>query len=424
MTGLSDFIPYTSHFDPQLPPPYSFKDVSARILFLKADTGKLEALCDARLNAVIAASNQKYVIKPITSVVMMEVLHYGRMSSTTLETANAGYSSQNELFFAIPVAVYADASAEANGIVQSVGIFVPFVFVDNDWSIISGRELFGFPKLGGDFTLPADPTQMFPMGVKARVLDPYKLSTQSGFKTIVATGQSGDDTQPREGGRKDWPFGAIDELYDRSNRAAPFPVADPIKAQLEAAAGVAVRSFSLRQFRDAGSPTKASYRNVLCSDMSLTAFKRAAIVGNPLIRFPGTPNSSYKGFTSLSLVEQLGLELASPNGDVIPKFSLLYEADFEFGLEDTLVTQCGENVWSKAPGLSCIDIVGAGFKETGGLVKNQARVAKRLLERMVKADMDPESYAEDLGQGCRNAARYCKAMCRLTKTGLRHLMPD
>jgi hypothetical protein len=320
--------------------------------------------------------------------------------------------------------VYADVSAQEAGIVESVGIFVPFVFVDNDWSMISGRELFGFPKLDGKFSLPPDATQMSPMSVKARILDPYKLTTASELKTIVVTGQSGDDTPPREGVKQDWPFGAINELYDRNVRAAPFPVSDPIKAQLEAAAGVAVRSFSLRQFRDAGSPTKASYRNVLRSNMSLTSFKRAKIVANPLIRFAGTANAPYKSYTSLSLAEELGLELASQNGDVIPKFSFLYEGDFGFALEDTLVTQCGENVWSKAPGLDCMDIVGAGFKETGSLVKKQARVTKSLLEKMVKANMDPESYAEDIGRGCKNAAQYCKAMCKLTKASLKHLMPD
>ena len=71
-----------------------------------------------------------------------------------------------------------------------------------------------------------------------------------------------------------------------------------------------------------------------------------------------------------------------------------------------------------------MDIVGAGFKETGSLVKKQARVTKSLLEKMVKANMDPESYAEDISRGCKNAAQYYKAMCKLTKASLKHLMPD
>jgi len=424
MSGLPDFISHFTHFDAQLPPPYKFDDVSARIFALAANKDRLQSLCDKRINAVAEAAGKSFLVKPVSSVVMMEILQYGKMFSRYKGAENSGYSRQNELFLAIPVALYKDASDAKNDIPQSVGIFVPFLFVDNDWSLISGREIFGLQKLLGRFELPDDPSKLSPIIIKAQVLDPYAPDSMAEFRSIVAIPTEDTETPRIDGSRKLWPFGPIDDFYNIHREDAPFPVSDRVRRSLDLVAGIEVDSIALRQFREGGNPDKASYRSLLTAEMKLDHFDSATIVGNPPIRFPGAATAPYKGYTSLNLVEELGLTLADQSGLVKPVFSMLFEGDFVFDIRETLVTQCGQNLWSKDPAMSCGDIIGAGVKEAGSLVKKQARVAKSLMKRMARAELDPEGYARDIEKGCRNALRYYKSVCRLTKAGVRHMLPD
>jgi hypothetical protein len=413
MSGLPDFISQLPSFDPQLAPPYKFLDVSARIFALEADETKLTKLCDKHINSVAAAAGQTFSIKPIQSVVLLEVLTYGKMFSTFEGREKMGYSSQNELFFAIPVALY-DSEDDANkGIVHSVGLFTPFLFVDNDWSLVSGRDIVGFPKLEGEFRMPSDATVLTPTSIKARVLDPFQHDTESRFETIVHIESSDVQSLETDSASAAWPFGPLPQLYDATNRAAPFPVAADIMTLLEAAAGDRVNDFTLRQFRDGTSPHKSSYQSVLRSELILDSFENLGLFNNAFVKV--------YNHASLPLVDILGLTVL-PSGKIEPELAFLFQGDFRFDIGETLLTRCGDNTWSKHPGMGCGAIISQGFTETRTLLKGQARVTKNILKRMAKGNLDPEMYFKEMETGCRNVVRYYGSLCKLTKTSLRHLV--
>ena len=43
---------------------------------------------------------------------------------------------------------------------------------------------------------------------------------------------------------------------------------------------------------------------------------------------------------------------------------------------------------------------------------------------MANGECDYDGFADDLETGCRNAVWYYKSVCRLTKAGIRHMLPD
>ncbi|MEJ2273024.1 MAG: hypothetical protein P8Y01_00365, partial [Woeseiaceae bacterium] len=86
-----------------MPPPYSFDNVEFRVFPLLADKNKLQKICDRFINDVPAPHSLPFKIKPLQSLVLLDLLYYPKMTSTYKDQPKLGFSSQSESFFAIPV---------------------------------------------------------------------------------------------------------------------------------------------------------------------------------------------------------------------------------------------------------------------------------------------------------------------------------
>ena len=134
--------------DPQAPPPYRFEQVKIRGFKLTADRQKLTTLCDRLLNF---DERQGFRYCPASDEVILEILSYGSMQSLGSSGwfTSSDRTRQDEMVFRVLVGKVEEGSSEAT----EPKVFAPFIFVSNTDSVVTGREVVGYPKLLGSFKL-------------------------------------------------------------------------------------------------------------------------------------------------------------------------------------------------------------------------------------------------------------------------------
>jgi Acetoacetate decarboxylase (ADC) len=135
-------------------------------------------------------------------------------------------------------------------------LFFPFIFVDNSWSMISGRNVIGFPKVMAEFTpksvLNANP---FQITASALVLEKYAPTTRLDWKPFVKIKPDKGPSQPPDGV---WPWiGLGEQLAD--------PLLNELLQYVLTHIPNAFSTVQLKQFRDAPSTTDACYQAVMAT---------------------------------------------------------------------------------------------------------------------------------------------------------------
>jgi hypothetical protein len=134
--------------DPQAAPAYEFTDVDIVGFRLRVPRDRLQRVCDVWLNDPFPNRSYRYVPAKVDLVV--ECLNYPFMRS---DNPPPGVdpnvvTTQREVIFRMLVGrVGADGRA-----LRAPAVFCPFLFVDSIPSMISGREVIGYPKLLAHFT--------------------------------------------------------------------------------------------------------------------------------------------------------------------------------------------------------------------------------------------------------------------------------
>ncbi len=119
-------------------PPFSFPGVTARVFPLRASMDILASFCQSYLNV---APPEICTLRPYLPYVLLVVLDYGRGA---IETANLGWVSQHEIFFAVPLEQW--HRHKDRMVFDGWVLNTPFIFVDDPTSLTTGREVYGWPK--------------------------------------------------------------------------------------------------------------------------------------------------------------------------------------------------------------------------------------------------------------------------------------
>jgi hypothetical protein len=122
----------------QLMPPFGFEGVTMRTFPLRASLPKLTKFVDSYLNLI---PPEVGYFRPFLPYVYLMVINYGKMA---VEAANLGWIAQNEIAFSIGLEWY----KKENGVLKfhDFAYVSPFIYVDNDLSMTTGREVYGWPK--------------------------------------------------------------------------------------------------------------------------------------------------------------------------------------------------------------------------------------------------------------------------------------
>src|SRR5262245_19941546 len=122
----------------QASPPVRFDGVTSNVFPLRANMSRLTAFCDDYLN--LAPELVRF--RPAVPWVYLMVLDYGRMEA---KVGNFGWVAQHEIAFAVALEGY--ALREGRGEFVDWASVCPCIFVDNEMSLSTGREVYGWPKV-------------------------------------------------------------------------------------------------------------------------------------------------------------------------------------------------------------------------------------------------------------------------------------
>ncbi len=122
----------------QVKPPFAFSDVKMTIFPLQANLTRLTQFCDGYLNQ----APNIVQFKPFLPFVYLILLDYGRMSAAAAQT---GWVSQREVAFGVPLRWM--KKTDDGPAFHDLAFTTPFIFVDNEVSLTTGREVYGWPKL-------------------------------------------------------------------------------------------------------------------------------------------------------------------------------------------------------------------------------------------------------------------------------------
>ena len=136
-------------------PPFEFQKVVLRNFPLRANFRALARFCDKYLNIV---PREFAYFRPAMPFVILTVVNYGKMSAVA---GNLGWTSQNELLFAIPLERY--RRERGRWVFQGLAQMSPFIFVDDEDSQVTGREVYGWPKVQGWYSPGVDQWARHPL---------------------------------------------------------------------------------------------------------------------------------------------------------------------------------------------------------------------------------------------------------------------
>ena len=144
-------------------------DVVMQVLPLRADMATLRRFIDSYLNFVDDEVPPPFYFKPAAPMVLLELLHYPYLA---VPTRNLSAYSQHELSFVVPLECYANEGGIS--VFKGFAICSPFIYLARLASIVSGRQLFGIPKIDCSFEAihasddPGAATQMLDLGLRVQ----------------------------------------------------------------------------------------------------------------------------------------------------------------------------------------------------------------------------------------------------------------
>ncbi|MEM7043118.1 MAG: hypothetical protein AAF543_09940 [Pseudomonadota bacterium] len=346
-------------------PPFAFKDVTMSVFPLRASLSRLEGFCDRYLNHAEEAIR----FQPFIPYVYLIILDYGRMS---VEAANMGWISQREVAFSVPLR-WMQKDGEEDGLKFRDWAFnSPFIFVDNELSMSTGREVYGWPKTlvkldpsisewvqdppgsrrvfnvstkavgrayeGEHFDnrpflnvyhRPATNVMAYPpdlrgllrpiadlpnLGLNGMRLARDLASTMSGMATQGITGTS---TFPE---LED--FDCLKDLLSRDNLRASMKLSSWTPGLVDLLSSLFPKFYAntinLKQFRDAGSPIAACYQAITNAKMKLECINRAGLLGQQNLlmgQIDGGYSIDIYRYGNQPIIETLGLEVADSTRD-------------------------------------------------------------------------------------------------------------
>lgn len=388
-------------------PPFAFSDVTMSVFPLRAGLPSLENFCRNYLNQAPHLTQ----FRPFVPFVYLVILDYGRMS---LEAANMGWVSQREVAFGVPLRWL--VPGEDGPVFHDWAFTSPFIFVDNELSMSTGREVYGWPKLLARLDPSVSEWVRNPHGAR-RV---FQVSTKganrayegetSRYRPLLSV------YQHRTAGLLDMPpsmdaivkplsqmSGAAASMArlgmdltktfmgmasDRITGSAVLPdfmdmqvFRDQLTGDRRAewADGDAwwpgvkdalwslfprmyANTINFKQFRDAANPLATCYQAITAARMPVKALKQGGFLGpqNMMLgQIDGGFTIDIHHLAGLPIIETLGLEVSQEresDGSLVstltPVAPLWMKVDMTYGLANTLIWRGREGDWQEGEELA------------------------------------------------------------------------
>lgn len=309
--ALNRYIDRLGGYDLALAGPYQQQQVTWRIFVLSARHDALQATCDRYLNQ---AGNVQYVpFLPLEGLVLLTMLD---MQHVSAGNQALGYMHEIDCAFQIPVRAKDSLTPR---------VFMPYVWVNDVWPMVTGRDSFGFRKeIARSFSNRPDDdavTGAFELTHVDGSVIPNRGDKLQRQRVVDIVGPA---TAPAlEGGGN--PHGLLRELWqtlfagEEAILAALLALHDPGKPSLSP------RVVFLKQLRDTFAQDRACFQQVFEAAFQLNAADFRGAQRQPSDAFAITVQSS----ASHPVVEELGLaELGEQRATLTPKLVIDLAWDF------------------------------------------------------------------------------------------------
>jgi hypothetical protein len=386
-TEFTEGLPPFTNDPLPLKPPFVFNGVSARIFPLRANLDALQQVCDGYLNIVPPEAGRFRVSLPY---VFLMVLDYGQIAETVART---GWFAQIEVFFGVPVEWYKFVNGQ--WVFHDWAIITPYIFVDDDLSVQTGRIVYGFPKVLAKVTETKSEWVTSPLApytlarVETMVFPEAYAGTSLEMKTFleITRGQNSSFQIPFDPKSPITPWSMMSNLADaiggfsrdamwlaQSSRIFPFnPAVLPgvmrdMLTRITADSnpfgpGFVQNSLNLKQFRLSNDPSRICYQSLTNGRMRMTSFNHGGLLGENyalLGDLSGGHTIMLYEHSSLPIVRTLGLEtdqswMASDNMGVAaikPVAPFWIDVDIEYEVGENVAWRSDDGVWRDGAGVA------------------------------------------------------------------------
>ncbi len=381
-------------------PPFPFEGMSARMFPLRASLGSLQRLVDSYLNIIPKELGWFRVPAPY---VQLMILDYGRMS---IEIGNYGWLAQREILFNVPLEWYQLVNGKY--VFKDWASFSPYIYVDDDISMTTGRTVYGWPKTtasleaaDSDWVRNAQ-APVTEARIKTAVFSELYSAKRLEMQTLLEVEREAPISHLRLPFDASQPFAPWNVAAKMANAVAgmsrdvvgimaglgvlpthPGASADNYLAMMNKMATMAfppkpnlyANTMNLKQFRRAENPDEYCYQALTNGPMRFTGFNGGGLLGEERL-MAGDLSGGYSvvmhRWPSLPIVQTLGLEVekqwAGTGCDIAvlkPVMPLWYNVD--------MVYEPGENIAWRSHSGEWVDNSGRTYPLT---VDQTPKVAK------------------------------------------------
>lgn len=366
----------------QTPPPFDFEGVTMRVFPLRAKLATLQRFCDAYLNIV---PPEVGTFRAFIPYVYLCVVNYGRMCA---DAQNLGWLAQREIAFSIPLEWY--EAVDGRYVFKDWAYVSPFIYVDNELSMTTGREVYGWPKSLARLdpalsTWMNDPRSRPTVAtVSARVFPQTYANRPQEHRVFLEIEHQPSPSILRvpmdvRGAMAPWNIAATAALHTAHLagdavstlmglgilRKQPGTSRANFKTRGKRllnmlnpyGADVAINTINLKQFRSAQQPDRACYQALTNATMQIRTFNGGGLMGDlniltgdvsggfrvKLSRYPAVPIIESLGLHVTETLHAEGVEIAALD----PVYPLWLDIDMRYNLGETLAWRAMDTGWHR-----------------------------------------------------------------------------
>ena len=280
--------------------------------------GSVEAIQKNVVDKCLNACTDALKFRALSDLILITFTDAHKCVSMLPPDSQMGWTSETSCVMWTPVvSVKTELGVQ---VAQKVYFFVPYIIVDNPWSLAAGREVYGFPKAFGSIQMPAPEADPASFTAETLVLPHFGANEQAVKETVLTVRR----IQEGSGTLAEWRDvdDALKALASLWTGGKPLIVPGlGLGVELMDILGKqALPSVFLKQFRDAADGTRAAFQALVEVDSTVTAFRSGRIE-------PGSFELVATNFDSHPIASDLGF-----SADPVPvEFAFSVDIDFSTG---------------------------------------------------------------------------------------------
>ena len=323
---MAKYINYGGNYMPRQPG--RSIETAVHLFGVRAELGKLQALCDKTLNARDdngAPLHPDLEYQVLSEVFLLLFMKMEKFCSDHPADKLKGMAREKELNIAIPL-----LALERFGpflVPKRFVWYMPYLWIDSGVCMAAGRETYGFPKAMANIVVPDGIGQTAEFSVKAETWENFNAAQKCEIKTIVDVHRVGGGTVESVELIPHFLsfFTSLIEAFGFPQFPPSFPGSDLFPQMFRDLA----RFVFLKQFRDHADGDDACYQAVIEAPVSYPAFHSGHWLA-------GKYEAQFFNYASTPVVAELGLAgVAGNQATQEALFAGLLNFDFVLGNGET-----------------------------------------------------------------------------------------